>query len=148
MSEVLGVQRSKGQRFRDSEVLSSRQFDIWTSKCYREFELFNRRLALMYDGRAEARTREWEYWNGLIYRKQKGENWDKDMRMYLEFKRTKTERWRQMKTEMWSGFSEVVQSSESNRKCVRGFGGCSEFGVLVSVVSESQRMVGMESEER
>ena len=34
----------------------------------------------MYDGRVEARMREWEYWNGLIYQKWKGENWDEDMR--------------------------------------------------------------------
>ena len=59
------------QRFGGSEVLSSRWFNIQTSKCYREFELFNRRLALMYDGRVEARTREQEYWNGLIYQNRK-----------------------------------------------------------------------------
>ena len=57
MSEIIGV-------FGGSEVLGSRWFDIWTSKCYRELELFNRKLALMYDGRAEARMREQEYWNG------------------------------------------------------------------------------------
>ena len=135
-------------RFGGSGVLSSRWFDIWTGECYREFGLFNRRLALMYDGRVETRTREWEYWNSLIYWKQKGENWDEDMKMDSEFKRTKTERWRQMKTEMWLGFSEVVQSSESDRKCVWRVRGYSEFRVLVSVVSEYQRMVGMESEER
>ena len=138
MSEILSVQRFKGLevwrfgglevwrfgglevwrfgglevwRFRGSEVLSSRWFDIWTSECYRGFELFNRKLVLMYNGRAEARTREWEYWNGLIYQKQKGENWDEDMKMSLEFKRTKMEWWRQMKTGMWSGFLEVVWSS-------------------------------------
>ena len=156
MSEVLGVRRSEGwrfrgsevQRFRGSEVLSSRRFNIRTSKCYREFKLFNRRLALMYNGRAEARTREWEYWNSLIYRKRKGENWDEDMRMYSEFKRTKMERWRQMKTEMWLGFSEVVRSLESDRKCVGGFGGYLEFGVLVSVVLEYWRMVGTGLEEQ
>ena len=149
MSEVLsdwrskgqGVRGSEGQRFRGSEVLSSRWFDIWTSECYRVFELFNRKLALMYNGRAEARMREWEYWNGLIYWKWKGENWDEDMKMNSEFKRTKMEWWRQMKTEMWSGFSEVVWSSESDRKCVGGFGGYLEFGVWVSVVSEYWRMV-------
>ena len=53
-----------------------------------------------------------------------------------------------MKTEMWSGFSKVVWSSESDRKCVGGFGGYSEFRVLVSIVLEYQRMVRMESEER
>ena len=37
----------------------------------------------MYDGRVEARTREWKYWNILIYQKQKGENWDEDMKMNL-----------------------------------------------------------------
>ena len=37
---------------------------------------------------------------------------------------------------------------ESDRKCVRGFGGYSEFGVLVSIVSEYWRMVGTELEER
>ena len=78
----------------DSEVLSSRWFDIWTSECYRVFKLFNRKLAIMYDGRAEARTREQEYWNGLIYWKRKGENWDEDMKMNLEFKKTKMEWWR------------------------------------------------------
>ena len=102
MSEVLSVWRSEGRRvggsevwrFGGSEVLSSRWFDIQTSKCYREFELFNRRLALMYNDGAEARTREWEYWNSLIYWKRKGENWDEDMKMNSEFKRTKTEWWR------------------------------------------------------
>ena len=148
MSEILGVWRSEVWRFGGLEVLSSRWFDIQTSKCYREFELFNRKLALMYNGRAEARIREWEYWNSLIYRKRKGENWDKDMKMDSEFKRTKTERWRQMKTEMWSGFSKVIRSSESDRKCVGGFGGYLEFGVLVSIVLEYQRMVGTESEEQ
>ena len=152
MSEVLSVWRSKGRRFGGlevwgfgglevwrfgglevwrfggSEVLSSRWFNIRTSKCYREFKLFNRRLALMYDGRAEARTREWEYWNSLIYQKRKGENWDEDMKMNLEFKRTKMERWRQMKTEMWSGFSEVIWSPESDRKCVGGFRGTRSLG--------------------
>ena len=122
-------------RFGGSEVLSSRWFNIQTSECYREFKLFNRRLALMYNGRAEARMREWEYWNSLIYQKRKGENWDEDMKMNSEFKRTKMERWRQMKTEMWSGFSEVIQSLESDRKCVVG------FGVLVSIVLEYWRMV-------
>ena len=43
----------------------------------------------MYNGRAEARMREQEYWKGLLYQKQKGENWDEDMKMSLEFKRTK-----------------------------------------------------------
>ena len=120
---------SEVQRFRGSEVLSSRWFNIRTSKGYREFKLFNWRLALMYDGRAEARTREWEHWNGSIYRKQKGENWDEDMKMNSEFKRTKTEGWRQqMKTEMWSGFSEGVWSLESDRKCVGGFGGTQSLG--------------------
>ena len=99
-----------GWRVRGSEVLSSRWFDIWTSECYRGFELFNRKLALMYDGRVEARTREWEHWNSLIYGKQKGENWDKEMKPSSEFKRTKMEWWRQMKTGMWSGFLEVVWS--------------------------------------
>ena len=37
---------------------------------------------------------------------------------------------------------------ESERKCVGGFGGHLEFRVLVSVVSEYQRMVRMELEER
>ena len=143
----LRVRGSQVRRFRDSEVLSSRWSNIWTSKCYREFELFNRRLALMYNGRVEARMGEQEYWNGLIYQKQKGENWDKDMKMNSEFKRTKMERWRQMKTEMWSGFSEVIWSSESDRKCVEGFRGYLEFGVLVSIASEYRRMVGMGLEE-
>ena len=51
--------------------MDSKWFDIWTSKCYRGLQLFNGRLALMYDGRAEARTREQEYWNSAIYQKQK-----------------------------------------------------------------------------
>ena len=139
---------SEVQSFRDSEVLSSRWFNVQTSECYREFKLFNRRLVLMYNGRAEARMREWEYWNSLIYQKWKGENWGEDMKTNLEFKRTKMEQWRQMKTEMWSGFYKVVWSLESNRKCVGGFGGYSEFGVLVSIVLEYQRMVGTESEEQ
>ena len=113
------VRRSEGQRaggsevqrFGGSRVLDSKWFDIWTSECYRELGLFNSRQALMYDGRAGARMREQKYWNGLIYQKRKGENWDRDVKMRLEFKRTKMEWWRQMKTEMWSGFSEVIQGS-------------------------------------
>ena len=38
--------------------------------------------------------------------------------------------------------------SESKSNVSEGSGGCSEFEVLVSIVSESQRMVGMELEER
>ena len=106
MSEILGV-----WRFGGSEVLSSRWFDIQTSECYRELELFNRKLALMYNGRVEARTREQDYWNGLIYQKQKGENWDGDVKTRSEFKRTKVGWWRQMKTGMWLGFLEVIRSS-------------------------------------
>ena len=53
-----------------------------------------------------------------------------------------------MKTEMCLGFSEVIWSLESDRKCVGGFGGYLEFGVLVSIVSEYRRMVRMESEEQ
>ena len=120
-----------GWRVGGSEVLSSRWFDIWTSKCYREFELFNSKLALMYDGRAEARMKEQEYWNGLIYWKQKGENWDEDMKMSSEFKRTKTEWWRQMKTGMWSGFSKVIWSSwraKVMRQRARGVLGVWGFG--------------------
>ena len=37
---------------------------------------------------------------------------------------------------------------ESDSNPLEGSGGYSEFGVLVSVVSESQRMVGTELEER
>ena len=118
-----------GQRFGGSEVLSSRWFNIRTSECYREFELFNRKLALMYDGRVEARTREWEYWNGLIYRKQKGENWDEDMKTSLEFERTKTEWWRQMKTGMWLGFSEGLEFSESDSNALEDSGGAQSSGV-------------------
>ena len=40
----------------------------------------------MYDGIVEDRMREQEYWNSLIYRKWKGENWDRDVKMRLEFK--------------------------------------------------------------
>ena len=82
----------------------------------------------MYDGRAEARTREQEYWNGLIYRKQKGENWDEDMKTGSEFQRTKKEWWRQMKTEMWSGFSEGVWSLESDSNASEGSGGTQSLG--------------------
>ena len=45
----------------------------------------------MYDGRVEARTREQEYWNGVIYQKWKDENWDRDVKMRSEYKETKTE---------------------------------------------------------
>ena len=110
----------EGWRVGGSEVLSSRWFDIQTSKCYREFELFNRKLVLMYDGRVEARTREREYWKGLIYWKWKGEHWDEDMKMSLEFKRTKVEWWRQMKTGMWLGFSEGSEFSESDSNASEG----------------------------
>ena len=127
-SWCLEVRGLEVQRFRGSEVLSSRWFDIQTSKCYREFALFNRRLALMYNGRVEARMREWEYWNSLIYQKWKGENWDEDMKTNSEFKRTKTEWWRQMKTEMWSGFSKVIWSSESNSNASEGLGGTWSLG--------------------
>ena len=82
----------------------------------------------MYDGRAEARMREWEYWNSLIYWKWKGENWDKDMKMNLEFKRTKMEWWRQMKTEMWLGFSKVIWSLESDSNVLEGSGGTQSSG--------------------
>ena len=110
-SENLEVRGSEGQRFGGLEVLGSKWFNIQTSKCYRELELFNSRLVLMYDGGVEARMREQKYWNSLIYWKQKDENWDRDLKMRLEFKRTKMEWWRQMKIEMWLGFSEVVWGS-------------------------------------
>ena len=42
-------------------MLISKGLNIQTSKCYRGSQLFNGRLALMYDGRVEARTREQEY---------------------------------------------------------------------------------------
>ena len=45
----------------------------------------------MYDGKAEARTREQEYWNSVIYWKWKDENWDRDVKMRLECKETKAE---------------------------------------------------------
>ena len=45
----------------------------------------------MYDGRVEAIIREQEYWNGAIYQKQKGRDWDGDMKMETECKRIKTE---------------------------------------------------------
>ena len=64
---------SEGQRFRGLELLDSKWFDIQTSKGYRGSQLFNDRLALMYDGRVEARTREQEYWNSVIYWKRKDE---------------------------------------------------------------------------
>ena len=101
----------EGWRVGGLEVLGSRWFNIQTSECYREFKLFNRKLVLMYDGRVEARMREQEYWKGLIYWKWKGENWDGDVKTRSEFKRTKMEWWRQMKTGMWLGFLEVVWSS-------------------------------------
>ena len=45
----------------------------------------------MYNGRAEAITREQESWNSVIYQKQKDEDWDKDVKMKSECKETKTE---------------------------------------------------------
>ena len=83
--------RSEGQRFRELELLDSKWFDIQTSECYRGSQLFNGRLALMYDGRVEARTREQEYWNGVIYWEQKDENWNRDVKTSSEYKGTKTE---------------------------------------------------------
>ena len=82
---------SKGPRVGGLEVLDSRGFNIWTSKCYRGLQLSNGRLVPMYDGRAEAWTRESEYWNGAIYQKQKDKDWDRDMKMRMECKRTKIE---------------------------------------------------------
>ena len=112
---VFGGPRVRGSevlRFWGSEVLDSKWFDIRSSKCYRELQLFNSRLALMYNGRVGARMREQEYWNSIIYQKRKDENWDGNVKMRLEFKRTEMEWWRQMKTEMWSGFLEVIQGSQ------------------------------------
>ena len=46
------------------------------------------------------------------------------------------------------GFSEVVWSLESDSNVLEGPEGYSEFGVLVSIVSESRRMVRTELEEQ
>ena len=40
-----------------------------------------------------------------------------------------------------------LEFSESNSNAWEGSGGCSEFGGLVSIVSESWRMIGTDSEE-
>ena len=66
---------------------------------------------LMYDGRAEARTREQENWKGLIYQKWKGENWDRDMKTRLEFKRTKN----------------GMMKTDEDRNVIGVLGGCLEF---------------------
>ena len=86
----------------------------------------------MYNGRAEARMREQEYQKGLIYQKWEGENWDEDMKMSSEFKRTKTEWWRQMKTGMWSGFSEGLEFLESDSNVSEGLGGAQSSGVWLA----------------
>ena len=70
MSEILGVFRGlrvrglEVWRFGGSEVQKCQTvgwFNIQTSKCYRELELFKSGLVLMYDGRVGARMREQEY---------------------------------------------------------------------------------------
>ena len=43
----------------------------------------------MYDGRAEARMREQEYWNNAMYRKQKNKDWDGDMKQEQSARRLK-----------------------------------------------------------
>ena len=50
-------------------------------------------------------------------------------------------------TSVHPNISKVVWSLESDRKCVGGFGGYLEFGVVVSIVLEYRRMVGTELEE-
>ena len=45
----------------------------------------------MHDGRVEASAREQEYWKGVVYQKQKDENWDGDVKMRSECKETKME---------------------------------------------------------
>ena len=74
----------------------------------------------MYDGRVEARMREKEYWNGLIYQNGKVKT-DKDMKMKLEFKRTKNG---MMKTDedrnvigILGGHSEFSESDGNASEC-------------------------------
>ena len=43
----------------------------------------------MSDSRVEARTGEQEYGNGTIYQKWKAKDWDEDMKLEMECKRTK-----------------------------------------------------------